>query len=926
MRFVATVAFSLISICGVYARDKNLHTSRYYVGRAEDYIQANAWDAAKREIDDGLELYPDDPDLRYLNGRYYYYAQGDLNQARYNLVKAVQENDQHYHAKRVLVDVEDDSKHYSSAICYINELLEFQPYDRDLWRRKISLYNKIGHKVEAESALERLSRIYPQDSVVRKDLSNRNRENWNVRLQRTSLTESAATLENWLDLDPDNLEYYIELVGIYERLGEYERAIGTANRGLARFPGNVDLVRRAASIMGEMGYYTRALAFVKQNRNSGPLYNNLLREAANDARMKDPYDVTGRLYDITGDREALTYLLNTSITRGYYDDAKHWLNEAYRKDGQTADLIMKEYALEKRFGNEQATYRLLVKLYELNPQDEDITEEYALMMVELANRSMADEQWRDASTYLQRAITMMNPDSESWPSAVSRQIMILGQLNRFDEARELYEFASLLREPYRRRFGSAYEDVAATRLKALIEVENYKGALKEAEDLLSVVPDSEVALRTCVNMSQTLKLNDKFVDYADRAYELYPNVPYFIVKEAVALQQRNREDEALELLKPREEDDEFINPQLINAHSGITQEWAVELLKEKMPDRALEKLDKALEYDPVNTEMLYLKGLAHEQLKQYDLAYKYQHDNYDPSNAEQLEWYQHMRYLRFRGYRNRVDVSYTYATYDNRSEDLSAIAHLYSLATFSYSRLGKRDTFMGQISYKGIDGYHIDGEHNSGGVGLEFMAQWDHTFNHRWSMMLNGAYSLRYFNKWGVNASLSYTANRNWVISLRAGYRLTPQSYLYLGDDDRAIVETNNYNMFLVTPSVAKTWDRIYTSLSLDAILLNKSIFYNVGWKGKIFVNDDNISSVGIAAGFGSFPELTFYEQTALQNFSHSNAMLGFDIQWMFTHNLYLGLSGSWNTCYSPYQREDGKVVDSFRNIYSIGLQMHVAF
>ena len=118
---LSTILFMLFS--SAYAQDV-LHTPRYYVHRAEGYVSSNAWNTAKREIDAGLKAYPDDPDLRYLNGRYYFII-GDINQARYNLVRATQTNDMHFKAKRLLVDVEDKLQHYSSAICYINELLEF---------------------------------------------------------------------------------------------------------------------------------------------------------------------------------------------------------------------------------------------------------------------------------------------------------------------------------------------------------------------------------------------------------------------------------------------------------------------------------------------------------------------------------------------------------------------------------------------------------------------------------------------------------------------------------------------------------------------------------------------------------------------------------------------------------------------------------
>ena len=250
------------------------HNARYYASRAQSYEDAGAWDAAKREIDEGLALYPNDPDLRYLNGRYYYRAQGDLKQARYNLIKAIQENDQHYFAKRTLVDVEDDANHYSSAICYINELLEFQPYDRDLWRRKITLYRKIGQNTEADDALERLSQIYPNDSIVMRDVNSIRMENWSNRLHHNSSPEGAAKeLEAMIDSDPYEVEYYMELISKYSSLGQFERAIGTANRGLAFLPGNSKLIQKAAAIMGEMGEYTRAMAFLKQHRSTGALYN-----------------------------------------------------------------------------------------------------------------------------------------------------------------------------------------------------------------------------------------------------------------------------------------------------------------------------------------------------------------------------------------------------------------------------------------------------------------------------------------------------------------------------------------------------------------------------------------------------------------------------------------------------------------------------
>lgn len=917
---LSTILFMLFS--SAYAQDV-LHTPRYYVHRAEGYVSSNAWNTAKREIDAGLKAYPDDPDLRYLNGRYYFIT-GDINQARYNLVRATQTNDMHFKAKRLLVDVEDKLQHYSSAICYINELLEFQPYDRDLWRRKIAFYRMLKNDVEADAALKRLHHIYPNDSVVLADVRRHNVENWDKVLKKSSLSEAAENLEKWIDHDPMMRDYYIELVGTYIKLGEYEKAIGAANRGLVHFPNDQELINKIVGIMTDLGLYTQALAFVKSKNMGSSVYNNLLQEVAADARMHDPYEVSGRLYLSTHDRDALTYLINTSLTRGYYDDARFYIEDAIKLEGRTPELLMKLYALEKKSGNEKRSLRILTELYEMNPQDEELSEAYADMMLQLSNYDFAAEQWDDAYLHLGRLIELLPDTAENWPVVVSRQIMVLGRLNKQQEAHQLFLKSSLMSPQNRKRFASAYEDFAANRLKFLIDEEKYQQAYNEAQDLLEVVPSSEVALRCMINTSQTLKLTELFHEAAEMGYNTYPDVPYFIVKQAVSLQEQGRNEEALALLSQHRQTDEIVNPQLTAAYSGITHEWVTELLKNRMSELAMQVIDSALVHDPSNKELLYDKGIAYEYMKNFDKACEYQQRYYDPSNAEQWDFIRHIRYLGFRGVKNRVDVSYTSAFYDSHNEGFSSIAHLYSIASVAYSRISPRNTYTGQISYKGIDGNQVEKE--SGGFGLEFMGQWEHTFNSKWSGMVNAAVSTRFFNRFGANISASYAAPRGWTPSLRLGYRRTPTSYLYLGGKNDGLVARDEFNLFLISPSVEKSWERIKLTGNADVAVMAGNMYYNIGLKGKLFVNNDNISSVSLITGFGSFPELSFFEQTALQNVSHTNAMVGFDVQYLCTRHLCLGLTGSWNTCYNPYRQEDGTLSDSYRNIYSIALQFHLAF
>lgn len=907
-------------------KEDQIHLPRYYVQRATEYEENNQWDAAKREIDEGLQLYPDYPELRYLNGRYYYYAQEDLQQARYNLIKALQENDEHYRARRLLVDIEEDDNHISSAICYINELLEFEPYDKDLWRRKIALYDKLGHTVEATEALERLGRIYPTDSVVQNALIMRNRELWNQMVRRNTTSEAAVKLERFIEADPLNLDYYFQLINLYRQLGENERALGTVNMGLAYFPYNPELVRLGANVLSGLGEYVRALNFLRENRVTGPLYNSVLAEVAADDRLRDPYEANGRLYARTGDREALSYLLNTSLTRGYYEDAKHYINESIKLYGVSSELLVKEYELEKRFGTEAAQLRILQQLYALNPDNEEFADQYADMMLTLASKDMENRQWVDAEAHLQRAIDVMGPDNELWPGAISQQITLLGNMGRLNDARRLYEYASRQMPSEKKRFESAYEDVAASELKVLIDNNMYEQALEQAQSLLGLIPTSETALRTCINMSQTLDRKNLFYQYAARGYEQYPDNPYFVIKQAIALQEQGRMAEALGLLQQRPDGDFYLNSQLSAAYQGVALDWADDMLKHKMPDIAMEIIDDGLRLNPGNKELLYAKGRAYEQLKDFEKAYELQSVNYNPSNAEQGDWYQHMKYLRFRSFKNRMSASYLYAAYDTRSEALGSVAHMYSIANLTYDRILPRNIYTLSVNYKGIDGYIQDNYWDSGGMGFEVIGQWTHQFNSHWSLMLGASWANQYFNKFGAKAGLSWYIRNGWEVGGRAEYRRTPPSMFFFAGDQTIVTESQEYNLLIGSPWVSKTWDRVVMSFTGDLIYMRRNIFYNTTLKASININEDRTSQVGIFGSYGTFPQLQFFDLSTLSTSARSNISLGFITQFLLTKNLILGVNGSWNTFYNPQIIDSGRVLSMYRNIYILSGFIQVAF
>lgn len=146
----------------------DVKTPDYYASAVRAMFKRGQWEQGKRLLDEGLRHYAETNDLNELNGRYYYHRK-DYGRARYYLVVAVRDNPQNVEAKQLLVSVEEATGNYSSAICYVNELLEVNPYWKGLWRKKIGLFRLQGNNVEADRLLKRLHQIYPNDSAVARE-------------------------------------------------------------------------------------------------------------------------------------------------------------------------------------------------------------------------------------------------------------------------------------------------------------------------------------------------------------------------------------------------------------------------------------------------------------------------------------------------------------------------------------------------------------------------------------------------------------------------------------------------------------------------------------------------------------------------------------------------------------------------------------
>lgn len=84
----------------------------------------------------GMEIDESVSALNELLGQYWLHR-NQHDKARYFLIRALRDNKENNQARFLLMKVEEQTKHYSSAIVYCNELLEVLPYNYALWQKRL---------------------------------------------------------------------------------------------------------------------------------------------------------------------------------------------------------------------------------------------------------------------------------------------------------------------------------------------------------------------------------------------------------------------------------------------------------------------------------------------------------------------------------------------------------------------------------------------------------------------------------------------------------------------------------------------------------------------------------------------------------------------------------------------------------------------
>lgn len=808
------------------------HTPSNYEDRIRACFKANRWHEGGLSLDSALKEYPQVATFYELKGQYILHDiemhPGDsihhvdhsqkYELARYYLIKSIDMDEKNLKSRRMLLKIEIETRQYSSAIVYCNELLEQSPYNEQLWRTKIDLYRKLGNDQEADRMLERLLTIYPEDEKLREDVIERKAEQANQHHKEQNYVAMEKTMRELIELDPHQADYYRSLFTLYYRNGRMNEALQLCEQAVQTLTSASQrefFVAQRVGLLMEMDRHAEAQAYLASkgtlasSAHLQQLSKELDTELARRARKNDPYEAYAMVYEKQHTSEALKYLIGTSYQRNYYDDALYYIREGLRS-GNDPGLLYLEYTVLKRMGHQKQAEKKLRELHEAFPKQNEYATELGEIYLNHASEFMMQGNYDEADSLL-LYVYYMAPDSALTEASIKKLMNCYIQTKKYDLAEAFLEetATSLTAESYcaqkamllnmrgqskealrllarqyralpvqkvqeRRSISYSYEEIAVPYIKSLVATGMNNTAWAEVQEGLKICPQSNDMLHYAISLSLWKQDTKQARNYALKGIETFPNDPYYKLKNAQLLIQEKDYSHSIDSLRALIE----VYPgdsTIMLAFTDCSERMATDYMKNHQTKEAIAVLDTALRFNPDSHVLLYTKYLAYCKLKDWETAEKCL-KGYKPDFREYGEYKRSLELMANQQMVNNMTLEYQRARLG--SEDaITGNAYL------SYTRKMPRTNKHGEkrthalsfgLAYAGRDGRadnDADVDLVKGGTGIQISAAYERQFNSRLVGRAEAGWSNRYFPTLSANLSMTYDMKKNWQLMAHANYR-----------------------------------------------------------------------------------------------------------------------------------------------------------
>lgn len=437
-KIIIILAVVFLSQQVIYAQEEQYTSSDMYFNAAKEDIADQNYTRAAKLSWRGLQLAPDDLDLKILLGKANL-SLGRYDTARWVLREVYERRRKDIDVLSFLVTIEENTGRYSDAVCYVNELLEITPYSKGWWTRKINIYKAMGNFEEAERALKRLYQIYPEDTEIK--------ESYNYILigeglgaiKEKKYDEAQEIYNSIIDIDPNNKDAYLGMIQNELLKGNPDYALRHTNRALQNLENDGDLIRKKIGLLEELGRHEEAITFIKTDVDKtlfpdihSTTLPYLLQQSAGFNKYNDPYEINKELLEINGNSISQDYVINNALGKGYDVDAEYFINKGLSRSPNNKTLLVKRKELYRPIKDRERFKKEVIKLHEQFPDDADITYDYNIIMFDEAKEYAENRQFDIALEIYQDLLQY-----EDFAKDAELQIFgIYLELEKFDEATE----------------------------------------------------------------------------------------------------------------------------------------------------------------------------------------------------------------------------------------------------------------------------------------------------------------------------------------------------------------------------------------------------------------------------------------------------------------------------------------------------------
>ena len=269
--------------------------SRVYITRGKELVNAELHEAAIELLLDGVEFFPDKPELHNSLGSAYAGAKRfreaideytkalrinpAFTLARTNMASCYNNQGVQYagagrweaaiesyiQALWLMPDMAEAEQNLSAAywnqasslsksgrnreaVIAYKRFLEREPDSKEAYNNVGTLYFRMGDYQAAIDALESALRIDPADEGLKDNLAIAHHKQGVDLIGEGAASQAVTALKKGLEIDPDNIGIHLSLARAYQHLGRWEEATQYVNKALELEPDSDDALRMMAAL------------------------------------------------------------------------------------------------------------------------------------------------------------------------------------------------------------------------------------------------------------------------------------------------------------------------------------------------------------------------------------------------------------------------------------------------------------------------------------------------------------------------------------------------------------------------------------------------------------------------------------------------------------------------------------------------------